>query len=208
MKRFLFLPLIAMVMVACSPFTLKSSGALNGSDMTSYKSFKFQKIDKDKLPKNISGNDLVRLYQALANELTARGYEFVKGDGAADLTMHVGLSTKQSVETNVNTTGIVDGFGGVGGVGVHGGPGRYGGYNYYGATPYVNGYLATSNATSELVTDGILIVDLVDNSNNNHVFYSQISANLDCEQLIIKDNEKLAKAAAKVFKKFPVEPNK
>lgn len=202
MKKLLLLSLVAITMVSCSRFVLKSSGALNGSNLESYTSFKMQTIQKDELPKGVSDTDLTRLYRALGNELTKRGYKYVAGDGAADLTLHVGLSKKNHIETDVSSTGV-----GVGvGVG-YGGPGPrpgFGGYNYYGATPYTHSYFGTSTSTTELVTDGILIVDLVDNSNNSHVFCAQLSAQVDGEQLILKDNELLAKAAAKTFKKFPV----
>ncbi len=189
---------MAISMVSCSRYVLKSSGALNGSNLESYKSFKMQSISKDELPKGITDTDLTRLYRALGNELTKRGYTYVSGNGSADLTIHVGLSKKQHLETDVSSSGV-----GLG-VGVGGPRPGYGGYNYYGPTPYTHSYFGTSTATTELVTDGILVVDLVDNSNNNHVFCSQISAKIDGEQLILKDNEQLAKAAAKAFKKFPV----
>ncbi len=198
MKKILFLLATAISMAACSPFILKSSGALNNSDLASYKSFEIQQIEQDKLPKNVDDTDIIRLYRALATELEKRGYTFVKSGG--DLTMHLGLSKKQHVETTSNTTGFVNGVGAPG----YRNNGSWGGYNYYGATPYVHGYYGTTTSSSELVTDGILIVDLVDNSDKNHVFCAQISANIDGEQLILKDNEKLAKAAAKVFKKFPL----
>ncbi len=198
MKRFILLSIMAISMVSCSRYVLKSSGALNGSNLESYKSFKMQSISKDELPKGITDTDLTRLYRALGNELTKRGYTYVSGNGSADLTIHVGLSKKQHLETDVSSSGV-----GLG-VGVGGPRPGYGGYNYYGPTPYTHSYFGTSTATTELVTDGILVVDLVDNSNNNHVFCSQISAKIDGEQLILKDNEQLAKAAAKAFKKFPV----
>lgn len=198
MKKLLALTLSVISMTACSPYILKSSGALNNSDLTSYKSFQIQQIDKTQLPPKVSDVDIIRLYRSLAAELEKRGYKYVEEGG--ELTMHLGLSTKKHLETSSNTTGFVDGVG----VGGRGYKSSWGGYNYYGTTPYVHGYFGTTTSTTELVTDGVLVVDLVDNSDNNHVFYAQVSANIDGEQLILRDNEKLAKVAAKTFKKFPL----
>ncbi len=205
MKKILLFLMTAAIAVSCSPFVLKSSGALNGSDLTAYKSFKMQSIIKDSLPAGVSDLDLLRLYRALGNKLVERGYTYVEADGTADMTVYVGLSKRNKLETDVNTSGV--------GVGIHGGygygygPGYYGPrgyYNYYGATPYVNSYFGSSVATTELVTSGVLVVDLVDNKDNNHIFYAQISADIDGEKLVLKDNEVLAKVANKAFKKFPV----
>ncbi len=198
MKKIVLLTLAIISLVACSPYVLKSSGALNGSDLTSYKTFQIQQIDTSKLPESISDTDLMRLYVALSNELKKRGYTFVKEGG--DLTMHLGLSKKRSLETTSNTSGVVAGVGAP----LYKNGRTWNGYNYYGATPYTHGFVGTTTTSTELVTDGVLIVDLVDNSDKNHVFYAQVSANIDGEQLILKDNEKLAKVAATAFKKFPI----
>ncbi|MFI3318000.1 MAG: DUF4136 domain-containing protein [Rikenellaceae bacterium] len=200
MKRFLLLAALAVSMASCSPFVLKSSGALNGSDLTIYKTFTVQKIDKSDLPENIAEYDILRLYKALGNELVLRGYSYVADASAADLTLHLGLSKKRHMETDSFTSGIAGGFAG--------GPGRgpgHGGYNYYGATPYAHNYFSTTTSNTEMVTEGVLVVDLVDNKGNNHVFCAQISANIDGEQMLLKDNKLLGEAAAKAFKKFPVE---
>ncbi len=201
----IFALVIASLAVSCSPYSLKSSGALNGADLTTYKSFTLAKIAKEDLPKGITDTDLVRLYRALGSQLTARGYQYVESADDADMTLYLGLSTQQSLETDLNTTGFSGGVG-VAGYGPYGA--GYRGvrpYRYYGPTPYVGSYFGTTTATTELVTDGVLIVDLVENSDNNHIFCAQIKANISGEQLILKDNAKLADVAEKAFKKFPVK---
>ncbi len=199
---------IACLAMSCSPYSLKSSKALNGADLTTYKSFTLAKIAKEDLPEGIADTDLVRLYRALGSQLTARGYKYVESGDGADMTLHLGLSTQQSLETNVDRSGYVAGVG-VAGYGPYG-AGYHGArpYSYYGPTPYVGSYFGTSTATTEVVTDGVLIVDLVENSNNNHIFCAQIKANISGEQLILKNNAKLADVAEKAFKKFPVKIGK
>lgn len=207
MKKFLFLAAVAMCLASCSPFVLKSSDVLNGSDLTSYKSFQLQKIEKDKLPEAIMEPDVERLYYVIAQELVARGYTQVQSGG--DLTVYVGMTTKESIETDVDPGFVNVGVGvGVGGAPYGPRPG-WGGYNYFGATPYVHAYYgADPTITTEVVENGVLMVDLVDNSDNNHVFCTQISAKITGDQLILKDNEKLTKAAEVLFKKFPLPKTK
>lgn len=200
MKKLLALALVALSITSCSKYTLTSSGVLNNSNMSDYKTFTMQEVSPGDLPKGITDTDLIRLYRALGSELIARGYTYVEeGKGDADLTMYLGLSTKEHVETTTDSNGISVG---VGGYPYYPYGRRY--YRYYGATPYTYGYIGNTTTSTELVTDGILVVDLVANSDEKHVFYTQIKANIDGEQLILKDYNELTKVAEKAFKKFPI----
>ncbi len=199
MKKIIFIVAAAIAMASCSPYVLKNSKVLNDSDLASYKSFQIQKIEKEKIPEGIMEEDLMRVYYVLGKELERHGYTQVESGG--DLTMYLGLSTEDSLETSVQPGTGVHGYVGTG---IAPMPGRYGRFNYFGATPYVHGYYGDPTIETEVTTDAILMDDLVDNSYNSHVFYSQLGANMDGRQLIIKDNEKLTKAAQTVFKKFPL----
>lgn len=198
MKKLFMMAIIALAMSSCSKYVLTSSGVLNNSDLSIYKSFTLQEISVEDLPDGVSDTDLIRLYRAMGNELVLRGYTYVES-GDADLTLYLGLSTKEHMETTTTNNGVNVGVG----VGAYPYGRRY--YRYYGPTPYVQGYVGTSSTSTELVTDGILVVDLVANSDNTHVFYTQIKSNIDGEKLILKDYDELAKAAEKAFKKFPIE---
>lgn len=201
MKKLLFLVALAIGLASCSPYVLKSSGVMNNSDMSSYKSFQLQKVDKNKIPEGIMEPDVMRLYYVIAKELEKRGY--TQMESGADLTLYIGLSTKDSIETDVENNVALTGYVGVapGPIGPRGG---WGGYNYYGPTPYVHAYYGDPTITTEVVKNGLVMVDLVDNSDSNHVFCSQLSGKMSGDQLVLRDNEKLTEAAEKLFKKFPM----
>lgn len=204
MKRFLLVPLVALVLIlaSCSRYTLVSSKVLNSADMTSYKSFSIQKLDEKSMPAGLELNDVKRICSALAQQLKLRGYDMVKSGG--DLTLHVGLTVSNRVETTTNTDGFAMGVGV--GVGVGVGPrGGWGGYSYVGAPTYVHGfYDSTSTSTSELVKNGVCAVDLVETESNKHVFCAQLSGDIQGDQLVLRDDSELIKACETLFKKFPI----
>lgn len=198
---------MALCLASCSPFVLKSSGVLNGSDLADYKTFQLQKIDKESIPEGIMEPDVERIYYVIAKELEKRGY--TQKESGADLTLYMGLSTKESIETDVDPGVGVSGYVGVGAPIAGPRPvGGWGRYQYFGPTPYVHAYYSDPTITTEVVENGVVMVDLVDNRSNNHVFCSQISAKITGNQLILRDNEKLAKAAETLFKRFPLPKQK
>lgn len=203
MKKLLTLAFAAICMASCSPYVLKSSSVLNDSDLSSYKSFQMQKIDDEKLPEEIMKPDVERIYYVIAQELKSRGY--VQQDSGADLTVYLGLTTKDHIETDVDASTVGMNVG----VGYGIAPRRWGRYRYLGPTPYTNAYFTTdATTTTEVVTEGVVVVDLVENEDNTHVFCAQLESKLSGDQIILKDNEKLADAVSTLFKKFPLPVQK
>lgn len=204
MKRVFLVSLVAfaLLIVSCSRYTLVSSKVLNGGDLTSYKSFTIQQVDKESVPSGLMVADVKRICSAIAQQLKLRGYQEVKSGG--DLTVHVGLSINKRLETNTNA----DAFGVGVGVGAYPRAG-WGGYNYIGATPYVHGiYNVNSTSTTELVKNGVCAIDLVESDSNKHVFCAQLSGDISGDQLVLRDDRELVKVCEKLFKKFPVEEKK
>lgn len=202
MKKIVLLAFAAICMASCSPYVLKSSSVLNNSDLSSYKSFQMQKVEDDKIPEEIMKPDVERIYYVIAKELESRGY--VQKESGADLTVYLGLTTQDHIETSVDGSAVGVHVGTAYGYGPA--PIGWGRYRYMGALPYNHAYYSTSNATAttEVVTEGVVIVDLVDNSDNEHVFCAQLESKLSGDQIILKDNEKLTDAVGTLFKKFPV----
>lgn len=183
------LPVLFGVMAflcSCSPYTLENSKVLNNANLSTYKTFTIQPADAANLPEGALMGDVENIYKAIANQLIARGYKEVPSN--PDMLVCLAMSVSQKIETKdalPPTTG------------------RFG-YHYFGArASYVHSYYDDAKIISGISKEGLLMMDIVDASNNVHIFCAEVSAIADGTK--IKDMQQIQEAAAKLFSKFPVE---
>ena len=157
------------------------------ADFSNYKSITFlgwQK-DSDKLMNDL---DKERMRNAFASEFKSRGMEKAGDEADLAITLYLVLEQKTS------TTAYTNYYGG-------GGYGRYG----RGGWGWGNGYGTTTYSESDYIK-GTLVMDVYDNSTNQLIWQAVASGT-------VKENPKkrdkgIPKMAAKLMKKFPIQPVK
>ncbi|MFR9650932.1 MAG: DUF4136 domain-containing protein [Rikenellaceae bacterium] len=195
--KFCFLLLLATIISSASAYTLDSSKVLNNADMSSYRSFSLITVKSEKLPPSFNVGDAQMLKQAVANELKSRGYVELRRGG--DMQIDITLSAEKSVERSRETVGSRSVTTG-GRVGSGVGPG---------SGTYRSGSLSLSTTgTAEVVTDGVISVDIKESRGGKYLFSAKLSSISDLQDLILKDNVELNKAIEKLFKRYPVKKRK
>jgi hypothetical protein len=133
--------------------------------------------------------DKERMRTAFASEFKSR--EMEKGGDDADIAITLYLVLEQKTSTTAYTN-------------YYGGGGGYGRYGR-GSWGWGNGHASTTYSESDYIK-GTLVMDVYDNSTNQLIWQAAASGT-------VKENPKkrekgIPKLAAKMLKKFPVEPTK
>ena len=157
------------------------------ADFSNYKSITFLGWQKDS-DKLLNDLDQERMRSSFTSEFKSRGME--KGGDEADLAITLYLVLEQKTSTTAYTN-------------YYGGGGR-GGYGR-GGWGWGNGYGTTTYSESDYIK-GTLVMDVYDNSTNQLIWQAVASGT-------VKENPKkrdkgIPKMAAKLMKKFPIQPVK
>ncbi len=202
MKRLFQTTLLAaaLLMGSCSPVVLTTSSLLDGAALSSCKTFIIQQSPTAKLPKGVQKSDIDRLNNVVAAKLTAQGYRAVRR--GADMTVAVNYLVKLNKETSVDgySTGTYMAAGGA--VGTKSAVGARAA-NVGGGVTRSGSRLTTTTATTEVVRNGVVILDITSNRSRDHLYYSQIKIDLKSNPLFLQDREMLTQGVDKLFKKFP-----
>lgn len=184
MKKATLLLITLLTVLSCSPYTLESSKVLNNASLETYKTFMIQPADANSLPEGVLIEDVNNIYKAVANQLIARGYKEVPSN--PEMLVCLALSVSQKIETK-DALPPAGGFG----------------YRYFGPrASYVHSYYDDAQIISGISKEGNLMMDIVDTSNNVHIFCAEVSAIADGTK--IKDLQQIQEAVEKLFSRYPV----
>lgn len=160
-------------------------------DFTKFKTFSLYPWDPQ-LDLEINPYDKATILNSVKEQMTRRGYEYVKKNGDLIVSTFVVLQNKTSYEAYTNHYGGYAGYGG--GWGYYGAPWAYG----YGWGP---GY-STTTVRKVKYTQGTLIIDIFELEGKKLVWQGigtgEVTKDLD------KRDRDLPKNIAHIFRKFPV----
>lgn len=178
---------VGLLVVACASQPTIRTQAAASANLASYHTYGFMArpgTDQDGY-KSLTTQTLER---AVGREMLARGYTRASSGAEPDLLINFNVKTKDKVEGSVGP----DGWGGYGGWGRHWG---------YGAGFGFDGYYNDI----QTVTEGSLIIDLVDRARNEVVWSGTAVAQVTRKSL---DNPapELDRAVTQIFARYPVGP--
>jgi hypothetical protein len=179
LKKFLsFFVLLALA--GCSAVSV-STDYDPGTDFNKYKTYKWGTANdpNDALVKN----QLVlnRVYEAIDNSLTAKG--FTKTDSDPDFVVYPHAGTKE--RTNIESWGY--GYGG-----------------WWGAGPYMG--WPGGNIDVNQYTEGSLFIDIVDITDNKLIWRGVGTGVVNAPSTPEEGTKKMDEAVAKIFQDFPPQP--
>lgn len=177
MKNLIF-PILLLFLYSCSSITVTADYDKE-VDFTSYKTFSLLKWRADN-SRLINDFDKKRLEDAVINEMTARGYDYIKIGG--DLAVSVFLI----LENKTDYTAYTD---------------YYGGYGYYYGTPW--GWGPSRTTVSQYnYTLGTLIFNVFDAKQKRLIWQGTAIGEVD-DNPLNRDNN-IPKAVGEVFYRYPI----
>jgi hypothetical protein len=170
------LVLLAVTLVACSPYRVTQNRVDKSANFQAYRTFRFMESDLAPLASRaVSTETIERIKTAVADELTRRGYR--QTGGPADLMVNLGLAVQEKTQTR--QTDIRE-------------------------APLYIGQRRYSWQSQEVPVgkyqEGALSVDVVDEKNNQLLWEATVRSVLGKRSA---EPERLAEAVAKLFDKFP-----
>jgi hypothetical protein len=166
---------------------IRSQMAVN-ANLAAYRTYAFMPklgTDKDGY-KTITTQSLER---AVGREMIARGYVPVPSPDQADLLINFNVKEKDKVEGDVGPDGLGYGYGW----------GHHFGYGYgFGLDDYYNGITT--------VTEGTLVVDLVDRV-RNEVVWSGTAVGQLTKKVLDNPGPHIDQSVADIFARYPIKPH-
>ena len=153
-----------------------------GTDFSKYKTYKWVRISNAQYPNQILDTQIMNAIDA---QLALKGLSKTEADNP-DLVITYQAAVNQQQQWNSYSTG-----------GGGWGYGRWGGWGGYG------GGMATTTTTSSTINIGTLNVDLYDVSKKEQIWRGEATKTLGSGKDPEKVQKNLAKAMAKLFKKYP-----
>lgn len=180
---------LGLLLASCATrYDIRSQTALN-ANLTSYHTYAFMAkpgTDKDGY-KTITTQTLER---AVNREMYARGYTPAAVGSEPDLVINFNIKEKDKVQSDGPGVGY--------GVGLAYGPGWGYGYGYgLGFDDYYNGV--------QTVTEGSLVVDLVDRA-RNEVVWSGTAVGQITKKSLDHPDETIDRSVSEIFARYPVKP--
>jgi hypothetical protein len=168
-----------LLMTCCAAAQDVRTNYLPGTDFSKYKTYKWVRIPKAEYPNQLIDNQIMTSIDA---QLATKGLTKTDDDNA-DLYIGYQFGTSQEKQWNSFSSG--------------GGPGWWGGWGgYYGG-------MGTTTTTSSTITTGMIDVDIYDRAAKKLVWDGRASKTLNPSKNQQKNQKRLDKAMAKLFKEYP-----
>jgi hypothetical protein len=175
-NQFLFILILSVFTVSCSPTLRITNDYDRTANFTSYHSFSVYSF---KTSGSVSQLNADRIVNAIIADLTAKGFKYVESKGDLTINAITILKDKQSVSTATNYYG----YGGL-----------YRPYGYYGS-------LGNNIVTTYSYKDGSLTIEMVDSKTTKMVWQGIGNKEID---RVSKDPDTAIKAAVtKILATFP-----
>lgn len=196
MKKILLLTAFAaaLLVTACSPFTLVNSETYNDANLQEYKTFRIVSPADGDLP---PGMQLVTYYNiaaAIREQMIIRGFTEASN---SPLLINIGLSVHREIETE---PALPPGYP------PYPGP-YYGGYYPYFIYPrsfYWSNYYANAQVITGIYKEGVLTMDMVNIDTKIPLFSASVSTILENGNAQFRNLSGIAEAVQTLFSKFPV----
>lgn len=176
--KYLIFPILLLFLYSCSTITVTADYDKE-VDFTTYKTFSLLKWRKDN-SRLINDFDKKRLEDALKNEMSARGYNYIVTGGELAVSVFLILQDKTDYTAYTN---------------------YYGGYGYYYGTPWGWGPSRTTVSRYDY-TQGTLIFNVFDAKQKKLIWQGTAIGEVDNNPN--NRDRGIPKAVGEVFMKYPI----
>lgn len=196
MKKLLLLALalFALILTACSPFSLVNSETYNDANLSDYNTFRIVSPADGELPPGMQMVTYYNIAAAIREQMIMRGYT---ESPTSPLLINIGLTVHREIETE---PAIPPGYS------PYAGP-YYNGYYPYFMYPRYN-YWANYYSNARIITgiykEGVLTMDMVNIRKKLPLYSSSVATILENGNTQFRNLEGIAEAVHTLFSKFPV----
>ena len=196
MKKLLLpaLALFALILTACSPFSLVNSETYNDANLSDYNTFRIVSPADGELPPGMQMVTYYNIAAAIREQMIMRGYT---ESPTSPLLINIGLTVHREIETE---PAIPPGYS------PYAGP-YYNGYYPYFMYPRYN-YWANYYSNARIITgiykEGVLTMDMVNIRKKLPLYSSSVATILENGNTQFRNLECIAEAVHTLFSKFPV----
>lgn len=198
MKKFSLLIMIAVAVIvgACSPFSLVNSETYNDADLASYHTFRIVTPSTEgKLPPGMQMVTYYNIAAAIREQMVERGFT---EDPASPLLINIGLTVHREIETE---PAIPPGYGVP-----YAGP-YYNGYYPYFMYPrryYWPAYYSNAQVITGIYKEGVLTMDFVNINEKLPLYSASVATIIENGQSQFRNLSGIAEAVQTLFSRFPV----
>lgn len=196
MKKLLLpaIALFALILTACSPFSLVNSETYNDANLSDYNTFRIVSPADGELPPGMQMVTYYNIAAAIREQMIMRGYT---ESPTSPLLINIGLTVHREIETE---PAIPPGYS------PYAGP-YYNGYYPYFMYPRYN-YWANYYSNARIITgiykEGVLTMDMVNIRKKLPLYSSSVATILENGNTQFRNLEGIAEAVHTLFSKFPV----
>ncbi len=188
------LALFALILTACSPFSLVNSETYNDANLSDYNTFRIVSPADGELPPGMQMVTYYNIAAAIRDQMIMRGYT---ESPTSPLLINIGLTVHREIETE---PAIPPGYS------PYAGP-YYNGYYPYFMYPRYN-YWANYYSNARIITgiykEGVLTMDMVNIRKKLPLYSSSVATILENGNTQFRNLEGIAEAVHTLFSKFPV----
>ena len=188
------LALFALILTACSPFSLVNSETYNDANLSDYNTFRIVSPADGELPPGMQMVTYYNIAAAIREQMIMRGYT---ESPTSPLLINIGLTVHREIETE---PAIPPGYS------PYAGP-YYNGYYPYFMYPRYN-YWANYYSNARIITgiykEGVLTMDMVNIRKKLPLYSSSVATILENGNTQFRNLEGIAEAVHTLFSKFPV----
>lgn len=196
MKKLLLpaIALFALILTACSPFSLVNSETYNDANLSEYSTFRIVSPADGELPPGMQMVTYYNIAAAIREQMIMRGYTESPN---SPLLINIGLTVHREIETE---PAIPPGYS------PYAGP-YYNGYYPFFMYPRYN-YWANYYSNAQVITgiykEGVLTMDMVNIKKKLPLYSSSVATILENGNTQFRNLEGIAEAVHTLFSKFPV----
>lgn len=194
MKKIFGLLLMAVMLGACSPFSLVNSETYNNADLASYHTFRIVTPDDGHLPPGMQMVTYYNIAAAIREQLVERGFT---EDPNSPLLVNIGITIHREIETEpVLPPGYTP----------YSGPYYNGFYPYfiYPRNFYWSNYYANAKVITGIYKEGVLTMDMINIQDKLPLYSASVATIIENGQAQFRDLKGIAEATQTLFSKFPV----
>ncbi len=194
MKKIFGLLLMAVMLGACSPFSLVNSETYNNADLASYHTFRIVTPDEGHLPPGMQMVTYYNIAAAIREQLVERGFT---EDPNSPLLVNIGITIHREIETEpVLPPGYTP----------YAGPYYNGFYPYfiYPRSFYWSNYYANAKVITGIYKEGVLTMDMINIQDKLPLYSASVATIIENGQAQFRDLKGIAEATQTLFSKFPV----
>lgn len=185
---------MAVMLGACSPFSLVNSETYNNADLASYHTFRIVTPDEGHLPPGMQMVTYYNIAAAIREQLVERGFT---EDPNSPLLVNIGITIHREIETEpVLPPGYTP----------YAGPYYNGFYPYfiYPRSFYWSNYYANAKVITGIYKEGVLTMDMINIQDKLPLYSASVATIIENGQAQFRDLKGIAEATQTLFSKFPV----